>query len=164
MIRLTEDEAWAEIAATHTGILTTLRRDGMPIALPVWFVAEDRTVAMTTPAGTKKIARVRHDPRASFLVESGQRWVDVCAVHLTGRVEFVTDEPAILRIEEAVDAKYAAFRPPAAGLPAATQKRRKATSQLRLSAVRARGQDPDVGQRPDRGAAFVTLTLPNCLL
>ncbi len=123
MIRLTEDEAWAEIAAAHTGILTTLRRDGMPIALPVWFVAEDRTVAMRTPAATKKIARIRNDPRASFLVESGERWVDLRAVHLTGRVEFVSDEPAIRRVEEAIGAKYAAFRPPSAGLPAATQQR-----------------------------------------
>jgi PPOX class probable F420-dependent enzyme len=123
MIRLTEDEAWAEIAAAHTGILTTLRRDGMPIALPVWFVVEDRTVAMRTPVGTKKIARVRHDPRASFLVESGERWVELRAVHFTGRVEFVSDEPAIRRIEEAVDTKYAAFRPPSVGLPAATQQR-----------------------------------------
>ncbi|EUA75273.1 pyridoxamine 5'-phosphate oxidase family protein [Mycobacterium xenopi 4042] len=43
----------------------------MPITLPVWFVIDDRTIAMMTPARTKKIARVRHDPRASFLVESG---------------------------------------------------------------------------------------------
>ncbi|MBW0020103.1 MAG: pyridoxamine 5'-phosphate oxidase family protein [Mycobacterium sp.] len=121
MIRLTADEAWDVIASAHTGILTTLRRDGTPIALPVWFVAEDRTVAMMTPAGTKKIARVRHDPRASFLVESGQRWVDLRAVHLTGRVEIVTDEAAENRIEAAVNAKYAAFRPALAGLPAATQ-------------------------------------------
>jgi len=123
MIRLTEDEAWAEIAGAHTGILTTLRRDGMPIALPVWFVAEDRTVAMRTPAGTKKVARVRRDPRASFLIESGQRWVDLRAVHLTGLVEVVSDESAIGLIEEAIDAKYADFRPPSAGLPAATQQR-----------------------------------------
>ena len=96
---------------------------GMPIALPVWFVAEDRTVVMRTPGVTKKIVRVRNDPRASFLVESGERWVDLRAVHLTGRVEFVSDEPAINRAEEAIDAKYAAFRPPSAGLPAATQQR-----------------------------------------
>jgi hypothetical protein len=87
--------------------------------LPVWFVAEDRTVAMRTPAGTKKIVRVRKDPRASFLIESGERWVDLRAVHLTGRVEFVSDEPAIRGLEEAIDAKYAAFRPPSTGLPAA---------------------------------------------
>jgi PPOX class probable F420-dependent enzyme len=134
MIRLTEDEAWAEIASAHTGILTTLRRDGMPIALPVWFVADDRTIAMRTPAGTKKITRVRHDPRASFLVESGERWVDLRAVHLTGRVEFVTDEPAIRRLEEAIDAKYAPFRPPSADLPAATQQRYTNSVYLRFVA------------------------------
>src|SRR5690242_6221801 len=133
MIRLTEDEAWAEIAAAHTGILTTLRRDGMPIALPVWFVAEDRTIAMRTPAATKKIARVRNDPRASILVESGERWVDLRAVHLTGHVEFVSDEPsAIRRVEEAIDAKYADFRPPSAGLPAATQQRYSKSVYLRF--------------------------------
>src|ERR1700742_2975425 len=118
MIRLTEEEAWAEIAAAHTGILTTLRGNGMPIALPVWFVAEDRTVAMRTPGATKKIARIRNDPRASFLVESGERWVDLRAVHLTGLVEIVSDELAIRRLEEAIDTKYADFRPPSAGLPA----------------------------------------------
>jgi PPOX class probable F420-dependent enzyme len=121
MIRLTEEEAWQEIASAHTGILTTLRRDGMPIALPVWFVAEGRTVELMTPARTKKIARVRHDPRASFLVESGERWADLRAVHVTGRVEIVTDDAATQRIEEAVNAKYAAFRPALAGLPASTQ-------------------------------------------
>jgi PPOX class probable F420-dependent enzyme len=120
-IRLTSDEAWEAVGAAHTGILTTLRRDGMPIALPVWFVVDDRTVAMMTPAGTKKIARVRHDPRASFLVESGERWVELRAVHLTGRVEIVEDATCVSRIESAVNDKYAAFRPPVANLPAATQ-------------------------------------------
>jgi nitroimidazol reductase NimA-like FMN-containing flavoprotein (pyridoxamine 5'-phosphate oxidase superfamily) len=93
----------------------------MPIALPVWFVVDDRTIAMMTPAGTKKIARVRNDPRASFLVESGERWAELRAVHLTGRVEIVEDATAASRIEAAVNAKYAAFRPPAANMPAATQ-------------------------------------------
>jgi PPOX class probable F420-dependent enzyme len=120
-IRLTSDEAWEAVDAAHTGILTTLRRNGMPIALPVWFVVDDRTVAMMTPAGTQKIARVRHDPRALFLVESGERWVELRAVHLTGRVEIVEDATAKSRIEAAVNDKYAAFRPPVASLPAATQ-------------------------------------------
>ena len=48
-VRLTEDEAWAELAAAHTGILTTLRRDGRPVPLPVWFVALDRTIYVRTP-------------------------------------------------------------------------------------------------------------------
>ena len=61
-IRLSEDEAWAVIAAAHTGILTTLRADGSPVTLPMWFVADDRTVVFTTFEGTKKLARIRRDP------------------------------------------------------------------------------------------------------
>jgi PPOX class probable F420-dependent enzyme len=120
-IRLTVDEAWEAVESAHTGILTTLRRDGMPIALPVWFVVDDRSVALMTPAGTKKIARIRHDPRASFLVESGEQYAELRGVHLTGRVEAVEDAVATSRIEAAVEAKYAAFRPPADSLPAAAQ-------------------------------------------
>jgi PPOX class probable F420-dependent enzyme len=120
-IRLTADEAWQAIESAHTGILTTLRRDGMPIALPVWFVVDDRSIALMTPAGTKKIARVRHDPRASFLVESGEQYTELRGVHLTGRVDIVEKAAATSRIEAAVDAKYAAFRPPAGSLPAAAQ-------------------------------------------
>ena len=120
-IRLTVDEAWEAVESAHTGILTTLRRDGMPIALPVWFVVDDRSVALMTPAGTKKIARIRHDPRASFLVESGEQYAELRGVHLTGRVKAVEDALATSRIEAAVEAKYAAFRPPADSLPAAAQ-------------------------------------------
>jgi PPOX class probable F420-dependent enzyme len=119
--RLTTEEAWEVVAASHTGILTTLRRDGMPITLPVWFVVEDHTIAMMTPAGTKKIARVRHDPRASFLVESGKRWAELRGVHFTGRIDIVDDPDVTDRINDALTAKYTAFRPQVDTLPSATQ-------------------------------------------
>ena len=120
-IRLTEDEAWGVVQSAHTGILTTLRRDGVPIALPVWFAVDDRTITLMTPSTTKKIARVRRDPRASFLVESGEKYVELQGVHLTGRVEIVDDADAKARIQDSVDAKYAAFRPAAGALPARAQ-------------------------------------------
>jgi PPOX class probable F420-dependent enzyme len=120
-IRLTEDEAWKAIDSAHTGILTTLRRDGVPIALPVWFAVEDRTVVLMTPASTKKVRRVRRDPRASFLVEFGEKYVELRGVHLTGRIEIVDDGAAKAGVEEAVNAKYAAFRPAAGALPERAQ-------------------------------------------
>lgn len=120
-IRLTEDEAWDVVESAHTGIVTTLRRDGMPIALPVWFAVDDRAIVLMTPATTKKIARVRRDPRASFLVESGEKYVELRGVHFTGRIEIVDDAGDRARIEAAVNAKYAAFRPAAGALPAKAQ-------------------------------------------
>ena len=58
-IRLSVDEAWDALERAHTGVLTTLRRDGVPISLPVWFVALDRRIYVSGPAHTKKFARVR---------------------------------------------------------------------------------------------------------
>ncbi len=120
-VRLTTDEAWAVVAASHTGILTSLRRDGVPIALPLWFVVLDRRVYVSGPASTKRVARIRRDPRVSFLVESGERWAELCAVHLTGRARVVTEPALLVRVAAALDAKYRGFRTPRAAMPAATR-------------------------------------------
>jgi PPOX class probable F420-dependent enzyme len=110
VLRLSEDEVWSRLAAAHTGIVTTLRRDGMPISLPVWFVTDGRTVVFSSPAGSKKVARLERDPRAGFLVESGKRWSELSAVHLTGTVEVIEAEGEATRLEALVNAKYEAFR------------------------------------------------------
>jgi PPOX class probable F420-dependent enzyme len=114
-------EAWAELERAHTGILTTLRADGTPIALPVWFVVFDEKVYVRAPGHTKKLQRVRRDPRVSFLVESGERWAELRAVHLTGRARIVDDAALAQRVELALDEKYGAYRSQRAEMPAATQ-------------------------------------------
>ena len=131
-IRLSADEAWEVLAAAHTGILTTLRRDGMPITLPMWFVALDRTICFSAPSRTKKVARLRHDPRAAFLVESGARWAELRAVHLTGRVEEVIDDGVAARIADLMDTKYAAYRTDAGAMPDATRAHYSARTTFRL--------------------------------
>lgn len=120
-IRLRPDEAWDVVGQSHTGILTTLRADGTPVTLPVWFVALDRTICFATPSRTKKVARIRKDPRASFLVESGERWAELCAVHLSGSIEEVCDDAAKKRIDAAMDAKYGSFRTAKTDMPGATK-------------------------------------------
>jgi PPOX class probable F420-dependent enzyme len=108
--RLNKDEAWAVLATAHTGILTTLKADGTPISLPMWFVALDERIYVITPAGTKKVGRVTRNPRVSFLVESGERWAALQAVHLTGQARVVEDDDLHCRVRAALDHKYAAFR------------------------------------------------------
>jgi PPOX class probable F420-dependent enzyme len=121
-IRLSRDEAWAVLADAHTGILTTLKADGTPISLPVWFVALDERIYVATPEHTKKVARVKHDPRVSFLVESGERWAELLGVHLTGEARVVTDDDLRARIRTALDDKYRAFRTEPAAMPDATRR------------------------------------------
>jgi PPOX class probable F420-dependent enzyme len=120
-VRLTEDEAWAELAAAHTGILTTLRRDGRPVALPVWFVARDRHIYVRTPARTHKVGHVERDPRATFLVERGERWAELCAVMLHADVTLLDAGEERDLVEAELTAKYARFRTEDAQLPDATR-------------------------------------------
>jgi PPOX class probable F420-dependent enzyme len=120
-IRLGRDEAWRVLATSHTGILATLRADGVPIALPVWYVVLDEHIYVGTPAGTRKVARVRRDERVSFLVESGERWAELRGVHVTGAARVVEDPGLVTRAQAALDAKYSSYRTPRADMPEATR-------------------------------------------
>jgi nitroimidazol reductase NimA-like FMN-containing flavoprotein (pyridoxamine 5'-phosphate oxidase superfamily) len=120
-VRLSEDEIWDFLAQGHTGIFTSLRRDGFPVALPVWYVALDRRIYLSGPAQTKKFARVRRDDRVSFLVESGKAWKELKAVHLNGRARVVEDPEEQAGAQKALDAKYAAFRTRQSAMPKATR-------------------------------------------
>lgn len=122
-VRMSRDEAWQVLADAHTGILTTLRRDGRPVALPVWFVALDGRVFVSGPVHTKKFARIRNDSRTSFLVESGQRWSELRGVHLSGHARVVDDAVLLARVRAALDAKYSEYRTPRAAMPDATRER-----------------------------------------
>ena len=120
-IRLSREEAWAVLESAHTGIFTTLRADGVPIALPVWFVAIDERIYVGTPSHRKKLIRIAHDPRVSFLVESGEKWAELCGVHLTGVARVVDDDVIRQRVRDAMDTKYAAFRTARSSMPERTR-------------------------------------------
>jgi len=108
-VRLSEDEAWAELERAHTGILTTLRRDGRPVSLPVWFAIVDRRIYVRTPAKTRKVEHVRNDPRATFLVERGEKWIELCAVMVHADVELLEAGEEYDAASTAITAKYAGF-------------------------------------------------------
>jgi PPOX class probable F420-dependent enzyme len=126
-IRLSIDEAWDTIEEAHTGILTTLRGDGVPISLPVWFVVLDRRIYVSGPAHTKKFARIARDPRVSFLVESGERWIELLGVHLTGTVRIVDNTQLLERVATALADKYDRFRTPRDQMPNETRARYETT-------------------------------------
>jgi PPOX class probable F420-dependent enzyme len=120
-IRLSRDEAWEVFAGSHTGIFTSLKADGVPITLPVWFVAFDEHIYIDAVARTKKVARIRRDPRVSFLVESGERWRDLRGVLVTGRARIVDEPELIERVGRALGEKYAGFSGDRAAMPAETR-------------------------------------------
>jgi nitroimidazol reductase NimA-like FMN-containing flavoprotein (pyridoxamine 5'-phosphate oxidase superfamily) len=122
-VRLTEDETWDMLTNSHTGIITTLRRDGWPISLPMWFVVMDRKIYMRTLAASKKALRIRRDERACFMVESGEAWKDLAAVVVPVRASLI--DPASEEAKgalTALGAKYKGFGLPQKQVPEATKK------------------------------------------
>lgn len=116
--RLSKDDAWDLVARAHTGIVTTLRRDGRPVSVPVWHVVLDGAVWVQTPPSTKKLARIRNDDRAHVLVEEGRAWAELRSVSFEARAAIVDDGQAAL---DAIAAKYADFQPPMEKLPEAVR-------------------------------------------
>ena len=114
---MSREEAWERLATTHTGIVTTLRRDGMPIATPMWFCVYDGAVYFGTPSKSKKAARLRRDPRVGFLIEGGTRWAELWAVHLAGVATIIDDPETIEKVGAVMAAKYAGFSTPRSEYP-----------------------------------------------
>ena len=92
ILRFTRREAWQTLDAAHTGIFTSPRRDGVPIALPVWFVVTGERVYVSGPAHRKRFARVRRDPRVSFWSNRGNAGRSCAACTSLAAIEILPDD------------------------------------------------------------------------
>jgi PPOX class probable F420-dependent enzyme len=115
------DEVAAFLSGAHTGILATLRADGSPAMMPLWFVVVDGAVCVRTFTKTAKIKHIKADSRVSFLVESGQAWAELKAVIVYGTAEFVDSPKTIARIDDELEAKYSRYRLPPSDMPTRTR-------------------------------------------
>jgi PPOX class probable F420-dependent enzyme len=122
-VRLSADDAWSVLTSAHTGILTSLRADGSPVTLPVWFVVIDRRIYVDTPATAKKVLRIKRDARVSLLVESGEHWAELRGVQLNGAAAVVEEPELLVAVGAALAQKYAGFTTPREEMPEDTRGR-----------------------------------------
>lgn len=71
--------------------LTTVRRDGMPQPVPVWFLWEGESFLIYTSAEAHKLKNIRSNPRAAMNLNSGADGDDI--VRAEGRAELLQDFP-----------------------------------------------------------------------
>ena len=65
----------------------TINKDGTPQQTPMWYDLDGDTILMNTAAGRLKYRNLQRDPRVSFLVVDGYRWVMI-----TGHIEMNDDQ------------------------------------------------------------------------
>jgi PPOX class probable F420-dependent enzyme len=66
---LTEEQRAFLLKDTRTGKLATVRQDGRPHVVPVWFVLDGDELVFTTGEHTVKAANMRRDPRVTICVD-----------------------------------------------------------------------------------------------
>lgn len=132
-VRMTEEEIDNFLAAGYTGILATVRKDGSPAMVPLWYVIADGSVFVRTLAASAKAKHVKADPRVSFLVESGVAWAELRAVIMHGTAVAEEGPEVIAAVDAAFDAKYADYKMPEK-TPDATR-RHYAADRVRLRIV-----------------------------
>jgi PPOX class probable F420-dependent enzyme len=109
-IAMTSDEAAAFLAAGRVCVLVTIGPDGAPDPLPMWFVVDDAgRIVMRTYAKSQKVRNLERDPRASALVEEGERYAELRGVQLTGTVRLDPDPELIVETWTGLMVKYESF-------------------------------------------------------
>ena len=71
--------------------LTTVRRDGMPQPVPVWFLWEDGAFLIYTSSEARKLKNIRSNPRVALNLNSGADGDDI--VRAEGHAEILEDFP-----------------------------------------------------------------------
>lgn len=99
-------EEWREFvsAGRRTGTLATVRADGRPHAVPVWFVLDGDDVLFNTGENTVKGRNMRREPRAALCVQDEE--APFSFVMLEGHVQVVDDLDEVRRWATQIGARY----------------------------------------------------------
>lgn len=96
----------AERLANETVIwLTTVRADGQPQSVPVWFLWDGQTLLIYTRPNTQKLRNMARHPRVGLHFNTDERGDDV--VRIEGTAQVLPDFPPATQVPEMID-KYRA--------------------------------------------------------
>ena len=91
-------------AGTRTGKLATVRKDGGPHLMPIWFLLDGDHVVFNTGAETVKGRNLRREGRASLCVDDDRP--PFAFVTISGPVELVEDVGEVRRWATAIAERY----------------------------------------------------------
>lgn len=72
MPRMKDDVREEFLQQPHVGVIATLRRDGRPYTVPVWWLWQDGAFWLTGTYSRVWCNQLMHDPRASLCIEASE--------------------------------------------------------------------------------------------
>lgn len=88
----------ADVGSERFVSITTLRRDGTPVATPVWAVGAAGRLYVSTGSQTGKVRRIRHNPDVMLAPCTRRGAVTVPAVQAQAVIVPVGERPEIWRL------------------------------------------------------------------
>lgn len=102
---MTEEEYLKFLTSgTKTGKLATVRADGRPHLVPVWFVLEGDKIVFNTGTSTIKAKNMMRDPRVSISVDDQEPPYSFVTVE--GTAELILDQAECLNYATRIGARY----------------------------------------------------------
>ena len=89
--------------------LTTYRKDGTPVATPVWGAVDDGRLYVWTETGSWKVKRLRRDPRAKVVPCDMRGRIAPGAPEATGTARLL-DDAGREKVRRLMGRKYLTFR------------------------------------------------------
>ena len=86
--------------------LTTFRRSGAAVSVPVWVGRDGDALTVTTPAASGKVKRLHADPRAPLRPCSRRGTVDGGVPPVAGVAQVVGDADGVERLTDGIRKKY----------------------------------------------------------
>jgi PPOX class probable F420-dependent enzyme len=92
------------LRGTKTGKLATVRKDGRPHVVPVWFYLDGDTVIFTTGGESLKYKNMKRDPRVSITIDD--QTPPYSYVMIEGTVSFSEDPGELLHWATCIGGRY----------------------------------------------------------
>jgi uncharacterized protein len=99
-------DALAELGGEKFVSLTTFKRDGQPVATPMWIARDGDHLLAWTPADAWKVKRVGRDPRVQLAASSRTGKVSPGRPVFDGTARVLRDPETVARAESLIKGKY----------------------------------------------------------
>ncbi|PKW15177.1 PPOX class F420-dependent oxidoreductase [Saccharopolyspora spinosa] len=120
-ITMSGDEIVDFIAQRRIVVLATLKSDGRPHLVPMWFVHDGLVIEVWSYGRSQKTLNLRRDPRATLLLETGTEYGELRGVSLECDVEVLEAPEDVERIGMGLAERYRGAAP--SGLAASDEAR-----------------------------------------
>jgi PPOX class probable F420-dependent enzyme len=104
--RLSDAALGELLAECRVVVVSSLGPRGWPHSTPLWFVVRDGELWAWTYAKSQKVRNLERDPRATLLVEAGERYEELRGTMVEATAELVRDESEVLALAAELAGRY----------------------------------------------------------